>query len=41
MERVVEELKDLNLPSRVLNGMKKQLESVDSVFFNMTETPGL
>jgi hypothetical protein len=40
-ERVVEELKDLNLPSRVLNGMKKQLESVDSVFFNMTETPGL
>ena len=40
-ERVLEELSDLNLPSRLLNGVKKQLDSVGSATINMTEMPGV
>lgn len=40
-DRVLEELKDLNLPSRLLNGARKQLDSVDFVRINLAETPGI
>lgn len=40
-ERAVESLQDLNLPSRLLSGMKKQLDTADFATLNITETPGL
>jgi hypothetical protein len=36
-ETVLEKIKDLNLPSRLLNGVKKQLDSIGSATINMTE----
>jgi hypothetical protein len=40
-ERVLDELSDLNLPSRLLNGVKQQLDSAGFATINMTEMPGL